>query len=63
MSQVSVEYCLFSPLTFLSISHGTGIEGQGSGRVSLWSVCSPFMFKSMYLDFEIKCLILVTTKN
>lgn len=50
-------------LTSLSISHGTGIEGQGSGRVSLWSVCSPFMFKSMYLDFGIKRLILMTTKN
>lgn len=47
----------------LSIFHGTGIAGQGSGRSSLWPLCSHFMFKSKYLDFEIKWFILMTIKN
>lgn len=63
VSQVSVEHCLFPPLISFSISHGTGIEGQGVAEVAPGVLALILCSKACYLEFEIKCLILMTIQN
>lgn len=60
VSQVSVEHCLFPPLISFSISHGTGIEGQGVAEVAPGVLALILCSKTCYLEFEIKCFILMT---
>lgn len=58
VSQVSVEH--FPPLISFSISHGTGIEGQGVAEVAPGVLALILCSKACYLEFEIKCFILMT---
>lgn len=39
------------------------LKGRGVAELASSLFASPFMFKSMYLDFKIKCFILMTIKN
>lgn len=63
MSQVSVEYCLFPPLISFGIFHGTGVEGQGVAEVASGVFALILCSKVCYIEFEIKCFILMTIKN
>lgn len=53
MFQISVEYCLFPPLISCSISHGTGIEGQGVAEVAPGVFALILCSEACYLKLEI----------
>lgn len=63
MTQVFVEYYIFPLLIFFSISHGTGIEGQGVAEVAHGVFALILCSKACYLKFKIKCFVLMIIKN
>lgn len=63
VSQVSVKYCLFSPLISFSISHDTKLKGRGVAEAGPGLFALFLCSKACYPEFEIKCFILMTIKN